>query len=330
MFARVLSFILVGMVMLSPLILPLGDVGAEDETEEIAEWTFIVYLDADNNLEGPGIEDMDEMEFAGSTDKVNIVAIVDRASSEDVGDSDYTGEGDWQGLRIYHVQKDENEGVLGEYIEGETVWYSEEEPEIEPNMGDPETLINYTTWVMDRFPAEHYLIDFWNHGGAFWGICWDDSVGDGDALNMTELSYGLDGITNHIGRKIDVIGFDACLMAQAAVLYQIKDYCDVAVASGFVEPGDGWPYETILPPLVENPSMTPEELGTTIANEYIESYSNGEDDPSDSYMVSMTAFDMGKFENTAEAISEFGMAMAVGPDSNRPTSVSYYEQLRFM
>ena len=251
---------------------------------------------------------------------------MDRASSEDIGSDDYTGEGDWTGLQIFHVQKDEVMGALTTYEEGVNVWHSEED--LEPNMGDPQTLINLTTGVMDMFPARHYMLDFWNHGGAFWGVCWDDSVGDhGDALNMTELSTGLEGITDHIGRRIDVIGFDACLMAQAAVQYQIKDYCDVGVGSGFTEPGDGWPYERILPPLVDNPQMTPEELGTTIVNEYIESYTDSEDDPGDSYMVSMTAFDMAKFENAAEAISEFGMAMAAGPTGPIPTKASYYSQL---
>lgn len=322
---KTMAVFVIGMMMLSYLAIPVETGGEEDDG--LAEWTFIVYLCADNNLEGAGMNDMNEMEIAGSTDNVNIIALVDRASLEDVGSGDYAGEGDWEGFRIYHIQQDNDMGKLGEYEEGVNVWFSEMEPEMEPNMGDPEFLIEYVKWAMERFPAKRYMLDFWNHGGAFWGICWDDSHGDhGDALDMTELSYGLEEITRHLGRKIDIIGFDACLMAQTAVLYQIKDYCDIAVASGFVEPGDGWPYERILPPLVSSPEMEPAELAITIVDEYITSYTNNEDDPSDAYMVSMSAFDMDAFENAAESINRFGMALALGP--TEPQTSRYYSRLR--
>ena len=43
-----------------------------------AEWTVMVYLDADNNLESAGIDDINEMEIVGSTSEVNIVVQVDR------------------------------------------------------------------------------------------------------------------------------------------------------------------------------------------------------------------------------------------------------------
>ncbi len=44
----------------------------------IPEWTVMVYLDSDNNLESAGIADINEMEIAGSTTDVNIVVQVDR------------------------------------------------------------------------------------------------------------------------------------------------------------------------------------------------------------------------------------------------------------
>ena len=43
-----------------------------------AEWTVMVYLDADNNLESAGIDDINEMEIVGSTTEVNVVVQVDR------------------------------------------------------------------------------------------------------------------------------------------------------------------------------------------------------------------------------------------------------------
>ena len=45
---------------------------------DTAEWTVMIYLDADNNLESAGIDDISEMEMVGSSDDVNIVVQVDR------------------------------------------------------------------------------------------------------------------------------------------------------------------------------------------------------------------------------------------------------------
>ena len=39
-----------------------------------AEWTILAFMNAKNNLEASGLADLNEMELAGSSDKVNIVA----------------------------------------------------------------------------------------------------------------------------------------------------------------------------------------------------------------------------------------------------------------
>jgi predicted RNA-binding protein with PIN domain len=42
-----------------------------------AEWTWLVYMAGDNNLEGAGREDLDEMKNVGSTAQVNILVQFD-------------------------------------------------------------------------------------------------------------------------------------------------------------------------------------------------------------------------------------------------------------
>jgi len=296
-----------------------GSSGFSDNST--AKWTFMVYLDADNNLEGAGIEDFNEIEIVGSTAEVNIVVLFDRAPEYD------TSNGDWTGTRIYHVKKDSDPNNLATYTEGVDVWYSENETEM--NMGDPQTLVNFTLWAMEHFPAEHYFLDLWDHGGAFWGVCWDDSCGEkGDALNMTELGEALDRITETAGRRLDIVGFDACLMGEAAVMYEVKGYADIGVGSGFTEPGDGWPYTEILSPLAQNPDMSPRDLAALVVDAYIESYTDREDDPQDSPSVSMAAVDLKKFELAADAISAFGMQMSLGSPITLPAA--YYSHLRYI
>jgi hypothetical protein len=61
------------------------------------KWTFMVYMDADNNLDPAGLDDINEMEIVGSTDNVNIVVLLDR------WDEVYTS-GSWS----YYIQKGED------------------------------------------------------------------------------------------------------------------------------------------------------------------------------------------------------------------------------
>ena len=67
------------------------------------EWTFMVYLDGDNNLEAAAIDDLNEMEAAGgSTADVNIIVLIDLCSSENGADSVYGIT--WNEARIYYVE----------------------------------------------------------------------------------------------------------------------------------------------------------------------------------------------------------------------------------
>src|SRR2546428_13594461 len=63
-----------------------------------ADWTLLVYMDADNNLEDYGIADFLEMAGVGSTSRVNIVAQFDRAAGYN------SQNGDWTDTKRFLVQ----------------------------------------------------------------------------------------------------------------------------------------------------------------------------------------------------------------------------------
>jgi len=151
----------------------------------------------------------------------------------------------------------------------------------------------------------------WNHGGGFRSpaytakdIAWDDTSG-GDRITMPELEYALSAISTQMGKKIDIVGMDACLMAMTEVAYQIKDYADILVASEENEPGDGWPYDTILAQLVANPLMPTEQLAKDIVNKYIYFYS--------SYNVTQSAIDLSYMDTLTSQLSN--LAWAIMADS---------------
>src|SRR6056297_932537 len=118
------------------------------------EWTVMVYLDADNNLESAGIDDINEMEAIGSDENVNIVVQMDRIDGYD------SSNGDWTSTRRYYIEKDSN-GYDSNIIS------TMEEDLGEVNMGKEETVKNFIDWSVQNYPADRYFIIFWNHGGGW-------------------------------------------------------------------------------------------------------------------------------------------------------------------
>jgi Clostripain family len=134
-------------------------------------------------------------------------------------------------------------------------------------------------------------------------ILFDDT--SKDFLDNIEMKNVLLAVTKDLGRKIDVLGMDACLMSMAEVAYQVRESVGVTVGSEEVEPGDGWPYDAILSDLVSNPKMTAQELAVLIVQKYLVSYGADSD-------VTQAACDLGKCGDLAGAMDKLAKALIPG------------------
>jgi len=229
-------------------------------TVGLAEWTVMVYMSGDNTLDSAAWNDLGEMEDVGSTGQVRIVAQLDPYTP-----SSCTGT-----YRYY---------VTGTAAQGTS--YPEYPADIvdslsEQDMADPSVLGNFVNWATTNYPADHYLLVFWDHGGGWReegminkGVMVDDT--SGTFMDMVDLADALDLINEHI----DIIGFDACLMQMIEVAYQIEssvtDVPDYMVGSEDSEWNDGWPYDDFLSHLTSNPTMSAATLGETIVDDYVNS-----------------------------------------------------------
>jgi hypothetical protein len=74
------------------------------------------------------------------------------------------------------------------------------------------------------------------------------------------------------GRKIDLLGMDACLMNMVEVAYQLRESVNVIVGSEIEEPFDGWPYAEILSRLTAKPRQDAATLAHWIVKSYLLSY----------------------------------------------------------
>jgi hypothetical protein len=87
-----------------------------------------------------------------------------------------------------------------------------------------------------------------------------------DYLSLQETEVAL------TGKYVQLLGYDACLMHMVEVVYQLMTNAGVSVGSEEVEPGDGWPYDTILNDLTGIPTMNEDVLGTVIVGRYMDFY----------------------------------------------------------
>jgi hypothetical protein len=231
--------------------------------EDKAQWTFLVYIAGDNNLEQAGIDDINEMEIVGSSPDVNIVVEIDRSNEY------YDGHGNWTGAKRYYIVGDNSDDIVS--LELETLG--------EVDSGSPEHLSEFFTWGATAYPAEHYALIMWNHGWSWSfapqnsitkGIMSDDQTGSSISVVDGELTQILEDWTETIGQPIDLLGMDACIMQSWEIATEVSDYASVYVASQDYVSWYGWNYTDTLQDLVNNPEMSSLELGESISQRFWE------------------------------------------------------------
>ncbi|HPL27018.1 MAG TPA: clostripain-related cysteine peptidase, partial [Anaerolineae bacterium] len=219
-------------------------------------WLVMLYQDADDEtLEQDIFIDLNEAELVGSTDKVTIVAQIDLL------DGGFGG-GHGTGAKRYLVGQD---GDLDEIR-------SEELADLgEVDMGDKDTLVDFAVWAMQTYPAEKHALILSDHGMGWLGGWTDDDPNEGSQMTMEDIDRALQEITERTGvGQLELVGFDACLMAQVESLSAIAPHARYAVASEETEPALGWAYAAFLTALTEDPAMGGAELARIIVESYID------------------------------------------------------------
>ena len=229
--------------------------GSRDEPTALPDWTVLMYMAGDNNLEDAAIDDFNELETVGSTDRVNIIAQIDRSKRNDETN------GDWTDTRRYRITKDSDRDIMhSELLNGSLG---------ELDMSDPDTLVDFLLWGVNNYPARRYLVVLWDHGqGWYGGVLLDE----GYYMPITDLRDALTEVRAQWNHTFDVLGFDACLMGGIEVYYQLNGFVNYSFGSGKNEPTDGLPYNDFILDLVNEPEMSEEELLDEIASDYVRSY----------------------------------------------------------
>ena len=181
---------------------------------------------------------------------------------------DYLDE-DESGLPFMHKNKDESDTTNETADDNQDSEYA--------NMGDSKYLKMFLDELDENYPAEHMAIDLWNHGGGITdGVCFDEYTDDG--ITIKELKEVLKSRIDAGKDKLDMVGFDACLMSNYETWVNISAYAEVGVGALTSEPGDGWYYTPFVEAMGKNykdENYTAKELGSDIVDAYEEYYKAG-------------------------------------------------------
>ncbi|NOQ53399.1 MAG: hypothetical protein GQ558_02200, partial [Thermoplasmata archaeon] len=177
------------------------------------EWTFLIYLNGDNDLASYADNFLDWLESgAPENGEFTVYVQYDRC----YGGSAFAP---WSDTRRFELTRHEvNEELDSQLIEvvGEL------------DSGSASTVYDFMMWGSKRSPAGHYCLLMWDHGGAFMGSSWDST--SLTHIDNSDLAEALDMFKSH-RRKLDVLVLDMCRMSTVGNFYQFKDVVNYMAAS---------------------------------------------------------------------------------------------------
>lgn len=212
------------------------------------KFTMLVYM-VGSDLESDGgfaSADLKEMMKIGSNDKFNIVVQTGGASKWELSNISASTNQRWL------VKKDKLEKIkdVGNV-----------------NMGKSETLSDFISWGTSTYPADKYMLVFWDHGGGSIDGFGYDEIND-DMLSLTEINTSLNKSIKSNNKSFEMIGFDACLMATIETANILQPVSKYMVASEELEPGHGWNYTAITKAISDNTDISGKDLGKVIADSF--------------------------------------------------------------
>ncbi len=235
------------------------------------EWTIMIYMAGDNNLAvdmAYALEQLKQVAGDGA-DSPNLFVYYDGNSPS-----------------IPTLYCDFSERAKPKYVRAFKVpdkLYPVPEKQNE-NAADDKSVLNFVNWCVNQVEvvnqngeiangrrANKYALIFSGHSLGFQDIGLFRDETSGKAMKMNDLYYLLrrlvgteqkleDDIRGHglrgeereratrvlLGQKIDILGFDSCVMGMLEVGYQFNDVAEVMIASEGSVPNAGWTYAKLL------------------------------------------------------------------------------------
>ncbi len=250
--------------------------------------TILIYMCA-TDLEanyGMATSDINEMATAAQSDKVNVIIETGGTKKWQNNVMSTATNERWKVAQNSLIALDRNVG--------------------RKQMTSPNTLKDFIEWGVKEYPADRYMLIFWDHGGGSIQGYGYDQIYPNATMTVDQISQ----VLKSTGVKFDFVGFDACLMANVETAVAVSPYADYMIASEETEPGTGWYYTDWLTTLAKNSSTPTPTLAKEIVDTFIARSGRNE-------KTSLSLVDLAEFEaNVPSALSAFAKTITTAVNSN--------------
>ena len=285
---------------------PQRDVAADGLRIDVApppanSWTVFIYGLGDNSLSSSLFTDLVEMLSANLGTSVKLVVMAD-----------------WDSRQIIPTTTQHfPEGYFVYLLEGSSPSLDIIDSGTELALDNPAVLTAGTYFAFSQYPAAHYGVVLWDHGGAWSGGFGQDtqngtsqgsSMGPETVANALRTALASAGISGE--RPLDFFSFDACLMAGAETVAAFSSLSKTFIGNAEIDYGNGWDYAATFTWLGTHPGATPAEFAShEVVTWDAQHASAGVDDVS---LRSHVALDLSKFPAFITASKGFADAVAAG------------------
>jgi hypothetical protein len=192
----------------------------------------MLYIVGDEGLANFAIESLKQLQHTAGGN-VRVAAQVD-----------LEGSGEERKIRRYKFTEPHHRSIEGNEDRDNPVPH-------DTDMTDPGVLADFITYVRQQpdLMADHYCLILWGHGPELlYEVPTTRANGKGLYFTPLELRDELKEAKekNQDGKKLDIIGMDACSMSMIEYAYELKGLAEFMVASQEEVPDQSFPYDTLV------------------------------------------------------------------------------------
>lgn len=251
---------------------------AEEGGQDIKDWTVLMYIAGDNDLEPYAAKMMQQIEDkCGSTENINVVAQLGRMEQKDLKKlyesqgrtyEPTNIDGDWGGMRRYEVKQQNRTEEQGDAILSKCIGKPTDK-----KMSNATSLADFLVYGMKNYPSKHTMVVLADHGGGWLGAFTSDASASGHSImKPDEIASAFKIAETATGKKPEVVDMVACLMATSEVAYQMKDRAKYLLASEEIGTTASFDYGPIIAGIdqasKDGKAVTPKALAKSIVHHY--------------------------------------------------------------
>ena len=183
------------------------------------------------------------------------------------------------------------------------------------DMGKSKTVTDFIDYACEAYPAEEYIMVFWNHGNGPTSGYGYDVLHDGSSLTLGELQQAFEAADY---QEFELIGFDACCMGNIETVNALRGYTKYMVASPACEDINGWDYRWME--ILSEEEASGKKIGWKIVDTFADFYQTPDHQ---SKVATLSCYDMSAYEKLWNMIQAYNRELLMSADEDG----SVYENL---